>query len=480
MALLPTRTWQQLPLLLSIFAFCASLPTLRAADEDSPEATPTSKAEQTESLSIGKSRAALQTKLASMEQEISAGRQGTRVTSDFLEKVADALSKVKDDDAEKADRLRQCGDAASAFERASTMPDNYRPALESLRKSVTGGLGERSVSDLSFHHELDPLMPYLYAGSGPRVEPLPAHVSKIFQTEIAKAKSPDWKPKLPGLAKLMDWMENKDSGNERPPESLIAEAKPDIQNMSGVVEWICKSETDAVRASLVAIRDRVTAESEQMKDEIVRKEKAAEVLDQSLNAAEKAQLQTSVADNLHSIFWGIVAAIIAVLVILRWKADEQSMLMIRERTAVEMLSIGMFLVTVLFLGAGGFIEKSTLGTLLGTLAGYLFTRRSGTPAAEATQAEGAARNLPVQPGKPAYAPATKTISLPAMPKNAKFITAFCHPSTGGPETILGSSTTKEIICDTSKLTPGSYKAWVVASGAGGTSQPSAEFDLDIP
>lgn len=52
------------------------------------------------------------------------------------------------------------------------------------------------------------------------------------------------------------------------------------------------------------------------------------------------------------IFVGIIFAIVAVLVIMRVKSDEQSMLMIRERTAFEIFATGMFLVTVIFLATG--------------------------------------------------------------------------------------------------------------------------------
>jgi cell division septum initiation protein DivIVA len=43
--------------------------------------------------------------------------------------------------------------------------------------------------------------------------------------------------------------------------------------------------------------------------------------------------------------------------------------LIRERSIVELVSVTFLFVSILFLGAGGFVEKGVLGTLLGTVAG---------------------------------------------------------------------------------------------------------------
>jgi len=148
-------------------------------------------------------------------------------------------------------------------------------------------------------------------------------------------------------------------------------------------------------------------------------------LDKKLKNKEDAQaaLQNQVSGNLQPIFWGIMVAIIAVLLILRVRSDALSMLMVRERVAVEMLSIGMFLVTVLFLGAGGFIEKATLGTLLGTLAGYLFTRRA-TPSSVSTS-DLSTPALPDRPGKPAIDSAKK-LTISKLPKGADHVAVFAR------------------------------------------------------
>jgi hypothetical protein len=140
-----------------------------------------------------------------------------------------------------------------------------------------------------------------------------------------------------------------------------------------------------------------------------------------------------------------------------------------------LLSIGLFLITVLFLGAGGFIEKATLGTLLGTLAGYLFTRRSSPGTLLETGSGGA---LPEMPATPSYTAASQMVSLPAMPRDATFVTAYAKPVAGGPVITLGHSPNKELTLPAGKLTTGTaYELWFTATNARGETKPGPHITL---
>jgi hypothetical protein len=326
--------------------------------------------------------------------------------------------------------------------------------------------------------------------AGPVQSKLPSSLGTVVEQKLIFYSDEKWGEQLPNLnrAYLAGVQIQKPSelaqrvelsgrflpgGTEALP---ITEAERELGTVKKAFSDLFSHSIDSRRSGLKAIDEAATSEIAQAKKALEARQKEEADIDAKLKTKEDAQ--ASIADEtsgkLQYIFWGIMAAIIATLIILRFKGDEQSQLMIRERTAVEMLSIGMFLTTVLFLGTGGFIEKATLGTLLGTLAGYLFTRRPGTaPDAAATGTS----DRPEAPAQPVYDKTSNTVSLPSYPKNADHITVYARPAGGGAEVVLGSSKATTVPVDTSNLPKGDYKGWVVATNVSGGSSKSPEFDL---
>jgi len=259
----------------------------------------------------------------------------------------------------------------------------------------------------------------------------------------------------------------------------MAEAEVEVNDLPRLFKETSLENLAKQKAGLVNLDKETDKQITQLAKDLQTKRDVLMDFDAKMKSREDAQagIQTRVSQNLQPIFWGIMLSIIMTLVILRYRCDAQSLLMIRERTAVEMLSIGMFLVTVLFLGAGGFIEKATLGTLLGTLAGYLFTRRASASGPDSPETSAP---LPETPGKPFWTAANKTLSVPAFPKSAKYLTALCRPTGGGLELALGVSSGKDITCDLSKLPPGNYELWAVAVNETGLGQPSVSINTMLP
>jgi hypothetical protein len=204
-------------------------------------------------------------------------------------------------------------------------------------------------------------------------------------------------------------------------------------------------------------------------------------VDEQLKKKEERLQQRSdqiVSSNLLYIFIGFLVTILATLIILRSRGDEISLLMIRERTAVELLSIGMFLATVLFLGAGAFLERATLGTLLGTLAGYLFTRRPSQPSPSIV--DDTSELTPERPAKPSWNVTTKVLSLSTLPKNTRVVSAFARSKAGGEVLLLGMSGSAEIKCDTTKAVPNStYEVWIVPTNGDKTGPPSPMIEVQF-
>lgn len=74
--------------------------------------------------------------------------------------------------------------------------------------------------------------------------------------------------------------------------------------------------------------------------------------------------------------YGMVISIVALFVLLRWYPDSLTELIVEQRVFVEILSMGFLLLTVIILGSGKLITGEGLAGLLGTIAGYIFAKKT--------------------------------------------------------------------------------------------------------
>lgn len=105
---------------------------------------------------------------------------------------------------------------------------------------------------------------------------------------------------------------------------------------------------------------------------------------QSREAALKSAIETYTTeienrdekDNIHD--WlsiatlCMVGALVLLYVVTLFANAHTQSLVFRQRILVEMIGMGFLLLTIIILGTGEKIEKAVLGTLLGTVAGYIF------------------------------------------------------------------------------------------------------------
>jgi hypothetical protein len=314
-----------------------------------------------------------------------------------------------------------------------------------------------------------------------RFSRLPASIAAAWRSNY---KTPDkgWEslPETRALANLASSVRFADVGRElsepaakflsaQSPPNLAAVETEVSTKLSDAAMTTARSKLAATVAATAATKKEAADELEKVKKLIEEKTKEEAALDQQIRKKEESQegRQDRVSKNLQPVFWGIMGAIIFTIVALRIRSDEQSLLMVRERTAAEMLSIGMFLMTILFLGTGEFLQKETLGTLLGTLAGYLFTRRASEKRGGDDKIE-----QPEQPVAPEVDATAKTIRA-KLPKGANYMSVFARDPAGGNEQFLGTITGAAFDVGQTSLAKGKqYAVWLVAHGAGGVSPAS--------
>jgi hypothetical protein len=128
----------------------------------------------------------------------------------------------------------------------------------------------------------------------------------------------------------------------------------------------------------------IAAELDKMIAELQRRAMALsakkDAIDKALIASRIAYTKTEgqITDKLiNAVYFmiGSIAFLFIVLLVMSKLHSETCKLLIEERTLNEILSMGFLIVAIIVLGAGNKIQAETLGTLLGTIAGYLFGKK---------------------------------------------------------------------------------------------------------
>ena len=446
-------------------AFVASIElvtlTLSAAEASpSPSASPNALSDVSSSF------------LSSRVQQLESDLQGIKEVPDQIRGLIgttnDAITKVKDYNPE-ADLKRRVEDLKTALKNLSAYTVDSGQDLDALILNFSNALGdldEISSSDLNqLLSNLGEAAAAIAAGYHSTALTSIGERLKQNHIDISTNKIAE---ELPGLTSLVSKLRDKHYVDfSKPPFSGIAQ---EIDNSLLVLlrDQVNKAKeksgqtlSDAqsvLTAELTKVQQRISAETAELDSD-----------NKELRSRELGQASL-VSGNLIWIFIGIVVTIIAVLLILRVNSDDQSLLMIRERTAFELFATGMFLVTVIVLATGNLVEKTVLGTLLGTLAGYLFTRRGSSAPTTSDQKAPERR----RPKKPSFEQTDGKIRVPTLEKDTDYYEIYARDATKptGSATVIGLSSEQEFEIPASVKRGITYQVWIVGKNVTGESPPS--------
>ncbi len=215
-----------------------------------------------------------------------------------------------------------------------------------------------------------------------------------------------------GIASLRDlrgFISDSDRGEIKKGE--LDELGPYLQKVAEILNDSAKRDAlgaalaqDAKKAGedyLKAISDEVTKKLDADQSEQKQLEPRVAELDKKLRESQQVAAGRIETDrNLVYAIWMLIGALVLLLVIVCVFPTANAREMIKERTLVELVSMAFLLLTIIILGTGLKISGETLGTLLGTIAGYLFGRRlqEGEKATRQEQAGGQQPKPTEQPG----------------------------------------------------------------------------------
>lgn len=163
--------------------------------------------------------------------------------------------------------------------------------------------------------------------------------------------------------------------SDLPPE-LLARVNAELSRLTPAV-WVAQFETYRRQASEFAAAVTKRAEAEIATRQATMRENDAKLAALDKTLAQKQTTASALNQGLVYSIYGMILALVVLFISLRFFPVEIASRMIQDRSVVEVMSMAFILLTIIILGTGEKIGQETLGTLLGTIAGYIFGRKMG-------------------------------------------------------------------------------------------------------
>lgn len=181
---------------------------------------------------------------------------------------------------------------------------------------------------------------------------------------------------FPAMGRILSLVEYVDGSRPAPTMEELDNLLRDIEQADqGRMEAVF-NEIKAAAVKILAGLDAKLAEEKRSKDA-----KWADIQPQLARINESMRLKTEQKDALDKgLVWAIYGMIFALLLLfigLRFFPADTAAKLIENRSLVEIMSMAFILLTIIILGTGDKLGKETLGTLLGTIAGYIFGQKMG-------------------------------------------------------------------------------------------------------
>lgn len=154
-------------------------------------------------------------------------------------------------------------------------------------------------------------------------------------------------------------------------QTLAVEAAELVNNHARVISF-WKATTERAVTMLQEL-DGVQAE---IAESLARLQTQKEQVENALSKRDADLVQFEINKMLVWAVYGMIVTIIALFVLLKYFPTSLTDLIVEQRVVVEVLSMGFLLVTVIILGSAKLIQGEGLAGLLGTIAGYIFAKKT--------------------------------------------------------------------------------------------------------
>lgn len=151
--------------------------------------------------------------------------------------------------------------------------------------------------------------------------------------------------------------------------AIEKELGTDLAPIAKVFEAEKTAHLGRVDAAVTQVGSELGARAEKLKQNEARLQN----LDKAL--VDKQAAQTALDRGLVWAIYGMILVLAVLFISLKIFPDDLARQVVQDRSMVELVSMAFIMLTIIILGTGGKIEKETIGTILGTITGYVFARK---------------------------------------------------------------------------------------------------------
>lgn len=264
------------------------------------------------------------------------------------------------------------------FKYGETGSARYRQALVFLSESLEGSMQikgafwNRTSFELYFDRDSTIDSSYLKAARGAASEAVAKYMDSL------KSAGAPLSLLLPGNSMISRILQDED--DEIDPE--------EIKNNISILKTLTSRGYEAVYSSVqdgyfeatlngkiaaeAALKEIRTQERENLREK--RKELSNFILEFKKLEKQDEKRRESTDIRLVYAVYGMIAVLLCLFLGLKVFSDDVAKSLIVNRSLVEVVGMAFMLITIIILGTGEKLSKEILGTLLGTIAGYVFAR----------------------------------------------------------------------------------------------------------
>lgn len=328
-----------------------------------------------------------------VEDDLRQAKADIRVYERNIKIIDDLLDKIQNAQLQKTSRSTASetgwkkGKAIiESFKGDNISQEKYRQALLFLSQSLEGAMDVKGIfwsrSSLDLYFERDPAIDSRYlkvartAANDVMTDYLATVQSKSGAGLVFESRSPSGRIFL-GDGDDIDG--NELSANVVELKHLISKDYDSIY--SSIQDGYFEAVINGRSAAELALKGIRTQEKESLRDK--RKALSNFILEfKKLEKQDEARRESTDIRLVYAVY-GMIGVLLFLFLGLKVFSDDVAKSLIVNRSLVEVVGMAFMLITIIILGTGEKLSKEILGTLLGTIAGYVFAR--GTEDARASR-----------------------------------------------------------------------------------------------
>ncbi|MDY2563961.1 hypothetical protein SON66_11845 [Pseudomonas syringae] len=325
--------------------------------------------------------------LRQAKADIRAYERNIKILDDLLEKIQNAQLQKTPKGTISESNWKKGKAIVESFKGNEVNQEKYRQALVFLSQSLEGAMDVKgnfwSRSTLDFYFERDSAVDsgYLKAARTAASDVM-AKYSEAFKSKsgpvglIFEGRSPTGRM---FIDEREDIDENELDANISELKLLISKDYDSIY--SSIQDGYFEAIVNGKIAAELALKNIRTQEKESLNDK--RKALSSFILEfKKLEKQDEARRESTDIRLVYAVY-GMIGVLLFLFLGLKVFSDDVAKSLIVNRSLVEVVGMAFMLITIIILGTGEKLSKEILGTLLGTIAGYVFAR--GTEDARASR-----------------------------------------------------------------------------------------------